>query len=111
MVIEAICGPGGSLGSVGSRSGNESTMSMPEITSPNAVYAPSRWGAASKTMKNWLPAELGSAVRAIDSTPRTCDVSLNSASIVYPGPPAPVPVGSPPWAMKPWMMRWKVTAS
>jgi hypothetical protein len=33
-------------------------------------------------MKNWLPAEFGSLVRAMDSTPGSWDVALNSAGIL-----------------------------
>src|SRR5215211_2887545 len=32
----------------------------------------------------------------------------HSSSNRYPGPPVPVPVGSPPWIMKPSIMRWKI---
>src|SRR3954454_7955307 len=31
--------------------------------------------------------------------------------VVYPGPPPPVPVGSPPWMTKPGTIRWKVRPS
>ena len=37
--------------------------------------------------------------------------SLNSSSNLYPGPPEPVPVGSPPWIMKSGITRWKTTPS
>ncbi len=36
---------------------------------------------------------------------------LNSSLKEYPGPPAPVPVGSPPWAMKFMITRWKIVPS
>ena len=49
---------------------------------PNAVYLPSKWGVRSRQMKNCEPAELGSFVRAIDSTPGSCFVLLNSAAIM-----------------------------
>src|SRR3954468_215642 len=31
--------------------------------------------------------------------------------VEYPGPPAPVTVGSPPWITKPGTMRWKIVLS
>ena len=37
---------------------------------------------APRQMKNWLPAESGSAERAIERTPRSCGRSLNSALIL-----------------------------
>ncbi len=46
-----------------------------------------------------------SCERAIEQMPRTCGSSLNSAGIFLPEPPEPVPVGSPPCAMKPSITR------
>ncbi len=63
-------------------------------------------------MKNWLLALFGLDERAIEQVPRTCGVVENSA--VRSGcllPPMPVPVGSPPCAMKPGMTRWNTTPS
>ena len=63
-------------------------------------------------MKNWLLALLGLAVRAIETVPRLCFSSENSA--LRSGrsePPEPVPVGSPVCAMKPGMTRWNTTPS
>src|SRR5882672_1028808 len=89
-----------------------STVSMPLTTSPNALYCPSRPVFLPCMMKNLHEAELGSLVRAIESTPRTwCLSLLNSAcSLRLPSPP-PVPVGSPPWIMKLGITRWNVTPS
>src|SRR5260370_15064208 len=84
-----------------------STQSMPDTTLPHSVYWPSRKFESLKTMKNWLRALLGSEVRAIETAPRTCGCLLNSAGSVSPMPPVPVPVGSPVWAMKPSITRWK----
>ena len=58
-------------------------------------------------MKNCELAESGSLVRAAPTMPRVKGTLLNSA--LRSGrsePPVPVPVGSPPWAMKPGMTRW-----
>jgi len=88
-----------------------STASMPAVTWPKTVCLPSSHGAASMvTMKNCEPLVLGPAL-AIASAPRTTLCWLNSSSKVYPGPPLPVPCGSPPWIMKSGMTRWKMTPS
>ncbi len=85
---------------------------MPSTTWPQTVYWLSRKVASSNTMKNWLLAEFGSGVRAIEQTPRTCGSLENSALMSgLAEPPRPVPVGSPPWAMKPGITRWKTTPS
>ena len=34
-----------------------------------------------------------------------------TSTVLYPGPPVPVPVGSPPWITKPGTTRWKVVPS
>ena len=94
---------GGSPGAIAS------TEAMPSMTRPNALYLWSSLKVGASMMKNWLLALLGVSARAIDSTPRTCGRSLNSA--VRSGnlePPRPVPSGSPPCAMKPGITRWKV---
>src|SRR5207249_6019739 len=89
----------------------ESTASMPSVTRPKTVCLPSSQGAASVvTMKNWLPFVFGPAL-AMANAPRSTLWSLNSSSNVYPGPPVPVPVGSPPWIMKSGITRWKTTPS
>ena len=58
-----------------------SATSIPEITSPKAEYWPSRKFESLTTMKNCEEAELGSDERAMDTIPRLCGVSLNSALI------------------------------
>ena len=58
-------------------------------------------------MKNWLLALPGSCARAMPQTPRTKCRWLNSGGIFGSLlPPVPVPVGSPPCAMKPSITRW-----
>src|SRR5439155_16806170 len=57
------------------------STSSPRMSRPKAVYCRSRNFASARQMKNWLPAESGSCERAIEMTPRTCDLSLNSAWI------------------------------
>src|SRR5690606_19328 len=94
----------------GSPLGSASTYSMPLITSPQTVYCRSRKRASSKQMKNWLLALSGTCVRAIEQVPRTCGASLNSAlRSGLSEPPIPVPVGSPPWAIKSGITRWNTT--
>src|SRR5208282_1495461 len=79
-----------------------STTSMPDTTSPNAVYWPSRKPASPKQMKNCELAESGSLERAMPSVPRVKCVLLNSAGRMgRVEPPVPVPVGSPVCAMNP----------
>ena len=58
-----------------------SSTSSPAISSPKAVYWRSRNFASPWQRKNWLPAESGCAERAIEITPRTWDLALNSALI------------------------------
>ena len=77
---------------------------------------PSRLGVGTKVMKNWLPFvpfPLLMPAFAIESVPAVSwrRSGLGSLLKVYPGPLVPVPVGSPPWAMKPAMTRWKVMPS
>ena len=85
---------------------------MPDVTWPQTVYWPSRKVESPKQMKNWLFAESGFDVRAIDAVPRRCGSTLNSAfRSGFFDPPLPVPVGSPPCAMKPGMTRWNTVPS
>src|SRR6266498_1793841 len=56
--------------------------SSPLISLPKAVYCPSSCGVGPRQMKNWEPAESGSAERDIEMTPRTCLRALNSALIL-----------------------------
>ena len=88
------------------------TTSCPFTTLPNTVCLPSRWGWGEWVMKNWLPFVFGPAF-AMEMTPVSClsGFPFSSSSNWYPGPPRPVPVGSPPWIMKLLMTRWKVTPS
>ncbi len=96
----------------GSPLGSASTCSMPLTTWPQTVYCLSRKRASSKQMKNWLLAEFGALVRAIEQTPRTWGSALNSAlRSGFFEPPMPVPCGQPPCAMKPGITRWNFTPS
>ena len=89
-----------------------STTSIPETTSPKAVYLPSREPASAVVMKNCELAESGSSERAMPRMPRLKWVALNSAGrFGRLEPPVPVPVGSPVWAMKPGMTRWNTMPS
>ena len=63
-------------------------------------------------------AEFGVPLFAIESTPFSWRCVLNSSLILYPGSPVPrsgafgfLDFGSPPWIMKPLMMRWKPVPS
>src|SRR4249919_1495036 len=83
-----------------------STAAMPSITRPNALYLWSSLKVGASMMKNWLLAVFGCSVRAIETTPRICGRSLNSAGRSgRVEPPSPVPFGSPPWAMNPAITR------
>ena len=69
-------------------------------------------------MKNCeLALSMLTLLRAMEIAPRVCDrlfstpLAENSPLIVSSEPPMPVPSGSPPWIMKPSMMRWKVRPS
>src|SRR5674476_971375 len=88
-----------------------STLSIPSITLPQAVYWLSRKRASSKQMKNWLSPESGLPARAIDTVPRTCGSLLNSALSFCPEPPVPLPCGQPVCAMKPSITRWNTMPS
>src|SRR5262245_47852320 len=96
----------------GSPLGSASTFSMPDSTTPHTVYWRSRKRASSKQMKNWLLAEFGSLVRAIEQTPRTCGSLENSCfRFGFDDPPVPLKfLPSPPCAMKPSMTRWNGTS-
>ena len=63
----------------------------------------------STVMKNCEPLVSGPLL-AIASTPGpvNCSAALNSSSNLYPGPPVPSPLGSPPWIMKSLITRWNV---
>ena len=64
------------------------------------------------SMKNWLPLVFGPEL-AIDRIPGLlcfC-LAVNSSANWYPGPPIPVPVGSPVWIIKSGMTRWKIMPS
>src|SRR6185437_9361223 len=71
-----------------------SMASMPDVTSPKAVYLPSRKAPSPNMMKNCEFAEFGSSVRAMPKMPRLKWVELNSAGRFGSlEPPPPVPVG------------------
>src|SRR5260221_14180421 len=96
----------------GSPLGRASMCSMPEVTSPQTVYWLSRKPESARQMKNWLLAEWGFEVLAMEQTPRLCGALLNSDfRLGLAEPPPPVPVGSPPWAIKPRLTRWETTPS
>jgi len=56
--------------------------SSPPTSVPKQVYWRSRKAAVSRQTKNWQPALSGFCERAIEITPRTCGLSLNSAAIL-----------------------------
>ena len=64
-------------------------------------------------MKNWLPLVSGPALAMATDPSGYCGAALagSSSANLYPGPPVPVPVGSPVWSTKPGMTRWKTTQS
>ena len=70
--------------------------------------------ASSVTTKNWLPDVPGASSGdfAIATVPFVYFASDGGLSTVeYPGPPAPVCVGSPPWMTNPGTTRWKIVLS
>ena len=77
------------------------TTSMPLMTFPKTVCLLSSQEVALWVIKNWLPLVPGPAL-AIERIPgQSClSPSTNSSGNWYPGPPLPVPVGSPPWIIK-----------
>src|SRR5579864_2208126 len=86
--------------------------SIPDVTMPNREYCGgSATPSAPTMMKNWLPLVLGPEL-AMASEPILYAPALGSSSAnVYPGPPVPVPVGSPPWSTNPGMTRWNTVPS
>ncbi len=87
---------------------------MPSTTSPKTrVPVVEVRGGGRSVMKNWLPLVFGPAL-AIESMPalvvaqRRVELVARTCS---PGRRVPVPVGSPPWTMKPPMTRWKIVPS
>src|SRR2546430_8649254 len=65
-------------------------------------------------MKNWLPAVPAGSLPplAIATVPFGYIVPFGgTSSVLYPGPPLPVPVGSPPWMTKFLAIRWKISPS
>ena len=71
--------------------------SAPDTACANAVYFPSSRMVPSResAMNTCEPFVSGSAARAMLSTPKSCPRPDFSRSRLYPGPPSPVPVGSP----------------
>src|SRR5207302_1098445 len=85
-----------------------STTSIPDTTRPKTGCFRSSPRLSTTLMKNWLPPVFGPAF-AMESVPLALRLFAGSSSlIVYPGPPNPVPCGSPPWIMKPAITRWKM---
>ena len=83
----------------------------PSMTFPNTVFLPLRCGHLTYVKKNCEALVLGPEL-AMDMTPRLVCLSVSriSSGNLPPqmdAPPRPVPVGSPPWIMKPFMLRWK----
>jgi hypothetical protein len=63
-------------------------------------------------MKNWDPLVPGPAFAIASRYGRSNDRSgWISSPNWYPGPPVPVPRGSPPWIMKFGITRWKTVPS
>ncbi|OLC63164.1 MAG: hypothetical protein AUH76_07050 [Candidatus Rokubacteria bacterium 13_1_40CM_4_67_11] len=88
-----------------------STTSIPPTTRPKTGCFRSNRLLSTTLMKNWLPPVFGPAF-AMEMVPRAFRLSAGSSSlIVYPGPPSPVPCGSPPWIMKFGITRWKIVPS
>ena len=58
-----------------------------------------------------LERNLNLVLQTMEITPRVCfrglemPLAANSPSMVYPGPPVPLPLGQPPWIIKPEMTR------
>ena len=66
-----------------------STTSMPSVTRPNAEYWPSSEGCGATHTKNCAPSLLGLlGMRTVETTPRSCFRSLNSAGSRL-SPPVP----------------------
>src|SRR5437867_3976357 len=73
-----------------------STTSIPDTTRPKTGCFRSSPRLSTTLMKNWLPPVFGPAF-AMESVPLALRLFAGSSSlIVYPGPPNPVPSGSPP---------------
>ena len=83
------------------------------LTSPTIAYSAGSPTSSPVTTKNWLPDVPGAstAVFAIAMTPLTYFEPAGGATVLYPGPPLPVWVGSPPWMTKSGTMRWKIVSS
>ena len=71
-----------------------------------------RCGVGTSVMKNCEPLVFGPAL-AIASRPGLSNFFRleNSSSNLYPGPPVPVPSGSPPWIMNCGITRWNSVPS
>ena len=88
-------------------------VSRPSVTWPNRLYVGGRPAPFAPVItKNWLPPEFGWPVFAIASEPIWYSpASGGSSGIVYPGPPCPVPSGSPHCTTNPGMIRWQIVSS
>mmetsp|Transcript_26585 Transcript_26585/g.89451 ORF Transcript_26585/g.89451 Transcript_26585/m.89451 type:complete len:247 (+) Transcript_26585:1011-1751(+) len=85
-------------------------------TVPKIVCLPSSHLHSSNEKKNCARFVSGAFSLAMASCPRWLnrirgEGSSRNGLPQMDSPPSPVPVGSPPWAMKPGMIRWKVVRS
>jgi len=84
----------------------------PSTDAPMMHSAPveMKWMPTTLTVKGLNEGER--MISGIATTPSVYLVDFGGASTVsYPGPPPPLPVGSPPWITKPGMTRWNFTPS
>ena len=87
------------------------TLTSPSHLPEQRVVGGQRLALGPVTTKNWLPLVLGPELAMATDPIGYCGVALagSSSANLYPGPPDPVPVGSPVWSMKLGITRWKVT--
>src|SRR5262249_13244478 len=84
--------------------------SIPLTTSPNTGCFPLSQSVGASVMKNCAPPVLAAPLFAIARMPALSSLrpDPNSSGMLNPGPPVPVPSGSPPWIMKFGITRWNV---